>query len=82
MRAAYLEAYRDGRLAKRIERSRRWLGKCTLCPRMCRVNRLADEKGAVPHRAVGHGGELRSAFRGRRPPGREKWFRDHLFLPV
>lgn len=45
MHAAYLEAYRDGRLAKRIARSQRWLGKCTLCPRMCRVNRLADEKG-------------------------------------
>jgi putative pyruvate formate lyase activating enzyme len=43
--AAYLKAYRDGRLAERIERSRHWLAKCTLCPRMCRVNRLADEKG-------------------------------------
>jgi putative pyruvate formate lyase activating enzyme len=43
--AAYLKAYREGRLAGKIERSVRWLAKCTLCPRMCRVNRLADEKG-------------------------------------
>lgn len=45
MGAAYLEAYRSGKLERRIERSRRWLAKCTMCPRFCRVNRLADEQG-------------------------------------
>lgn len=45
MAAAYLEAYQTGRLAENIRRGRRWLKRCTLCPRMCRVDRLAGEKG-------------------------------------
>ncbi len=45
MEAAYLQAYRTGLLQRRIEKALRWLRKCTLCPRLCRVNRLADEKG-------------------------------------
>ncbi len=45
MHAAYLDAHRSGRLAEVIRRSRRWLAKCTLCPRMCRVDRLAGETG-------------------------------------
>lgn len=45
MAGAYLDAHRSGRLAEVIRRSRRWLAKCTLCPRMCRVNRLADQAG-------------------------------------
>lgn len=45
MPAAYLEAYRDGRLHQRIERALRWMAKCTLCPRFCRVNRLEGDEG-------------------------------------
>ncbi|MHC1741627.1 MAG: radical SAM protein [Syntrophobacteraceae bacterium] len=45
MPAAYLESYRTGRLQEAIRRSRRWMAKCTLCPRLCRVNRLAGETG-------------------------------------
>ena len=41
----YLQAYETGSLFKKIEVARRWLGKCTMCPRLCRVNRLEDEKG-------------------------------------
>jgi len=42
---AYLQAHRDGRLARRIVASQRWMKQCTLCPRLCGVNRLADERG-------------------------------------
>lgn len=45
MAAAYVEAYRTGRLQQKIEKALRWLKKCSLCPRLCMVNRLADEKG-------------------------------------
>lgn len=45
MPAAYLEAYRTGRLQESVRRSHRWMTKCTLCPRLCRVNRLAGETG-------------------------------------
>lgn len=45
MPAAYLEAHRTGRLQESIRRARRWMAKCTLCPRFCRVNRLAGETG-------------------------------------
>ncbi|MDY0041530.1 MAG: radical SAM protein, partial [Desulforhabdus sp.] len=45
MPAAYLEAYRKGRLQQSIERSHKWLAKCTLCPRFCRVNRAQGELG-------------------------------------
>ncbi len=45
MDAAYIEAYRSGRLEKALRRASEWMKKCTLCPRMCRVNRVADEKG-------------------------------------
>lgn len=45
MGAAYLESYRTGRLQEAVRRSRRWMAKCTLCPRLCRVNRLAGETG-------------------------------------
>ncbi len=43
MAASYIGAYRNGRLKESIERSRRWLEKCTMCPRMCRINRMAGE---------------------------------------
>jgi putative pyruvate formate lyase activating enzyme len=45
MHPSYLRAYEDGRLARRVSESQRWLNKCSLCPRMCKVNRLVDEKG-------------------------------------
>lgn len=45
MPAAYLEAHRTGRLQESIHRALRWMAKCTLCPRFCRVNRLAGETG-------------------------------------
>ena len=45
MEPAYLQAHESGVLAERIARSQSWLAKCTLCPRLCEVNRLADEKG-------------------------------------
>jgi uncharacterized Fe-S radical SAM superfamily protein PflX len=35
----------SGRLRQRIESARRILEDCTLCPRRCRVNRLAGETG-------------------------------------
>jgi len=43
--AAYLEAYRSGRLEGKIRRSFQWLKRCTLCPRFCKVDRLAGETG-------------------------------------
>ncbi|GLI34167.1 radical SAM protein [Desulforhabdus amnigena] len=45
MPAAYLEAYRNGRLSESIHRSLQWMTKCTLCPRLCRVNRMKGETG-------------------------------------
>jgi putative pyruvate formate lyase activating enzyme len=45
MPAAYLEAYRSGRLQENLRRGLKWLNRCTLCPRLCRVNRLAGETG-------------------------------------
>jgi putative pyruvate formate lyase activating enzyme len=43
--AAYLELYRSGKLAERIEAARALLENCRLCPRSCGINRLANEKG-------------------------------------
>ncbi len=45
MPAAYLEAHRTGRLRESIERGLRRLSRCTLCPRMCKVNRMEGETG-------------------------------------
>jgi len=45
MPAGYLEAYKDGRLAQRIRRSAAWMEKCTMCPRLCGVNRMEGETG-------------------------------------
>ncbi|MCE5334747.1 MAG: radical SAM protein [Desulfobacteraceae bacterium] len=45
MPASYLEAYRSGRLRESIRRVSAWMKKCTLCPRLCRVDRTAGEKG-------------------------------------
>jgi len=43
--AAYLELYRSGKLAERVEAARALLKNCRLCPRHCGINRLADEMG-------------------------------------
>jgi putative pyruvate formate lyase activating enzyme len=43
--AAYLELYRSGRLAKRVEAARDLLKNCQVCPRHCGINRLANETG-------------------------------------
>lgn len=41
----YIDAHQSGRLEERIRRSLQWMRKCTLCPRLCRVDRTAGEKG-------------------------------------
>ncbi len=45
MEPAYNRAYEENILQERIEKALSILGCCTLCPRMCRVNRLAGELG-------------------------------------
>jgi putative pyruvate formate lyase activating enzyme len=40
---AYIGLYESGELARRVERARALLADCTLCPRNCHVNRLADK---------------------------------------
>ncbi|MGC8719808.1 MAG: radical SAM protein [Thermodesulforhabdaceae bacterium] len=41
----YRDAYAKGVLKERVERALSWMTKCTLCPRMCKVNRLENQKG-------------------------------------
>ena len=43
--AAYLTLHKQGELAKRIAAARDRLSPCRVCPRQCKVDRLADEKG-------------------------------------
>jgi putative pyruvate formate lyase activating enzyme len=45
MESSYLAASRTGLLARRIDESRRLLEKCVLCPRRCKVDRLAKRVG-------------------------------------
>lgn len=45
MPAAYIEAHRTGLLQQRVRRALEWMKKCTLCPRLCAVNRLEGETG-------------------------------------
>src|SRR5713226_7979821 len=40
---AYLHLHESGELARRVERALAALADCTLCPRDCHVNRLADK---------------------------------------
>jgi putative pyruvate formate lyase activating enzyme len=42
---AYIEAHKKGLLKKRIEASHEMLKACTLCPRVCGVDRLSGELG-------------------------------------
>jgi putative pyruvate formate lyase activating enzyme len=45
MASSYLAASRSGLLDRRIKESRQLLEKCTLCPRRCKVDRLAKQAG-------------------------------------
>jgi len=45
MEPAYIRAYKENILHERIEKALSILTCCTLCPRTCRVNRLAGELG-------------------------------------
>ncbi len=42
---AYLALYRSGELQRRAEEAVSMLTHCQVCPRSCRVDRLADQKG-------------------------------------
>ncbi len=42
---SYICLYKSGELAKRVEQLNALLQNCTVCPRQCHVNRLADEQG-------------------------------------
>ncbi|MEW6427417.1 MAG: radical SAM protein [Thermodesulfobacteriota bacterium] len=42
---AYLALHRTGELCRRAAGAAEYLAECALCPRRCRVNRLAGEKG-------------------------------------
>jgi len=42
---AYRALLSSGELARRVERAYRMLEKCRVCPRVCGVNRLEDERG-------------------------------------
>ncbi len=43
--ARYLRAMQTGVLVSRLEESKKLLSSCALCPRQCRVNRLAGDLG-------------------------------------
>lgn len=45
MRVACVEASRSGRLKEKLRRASEWMKKCTMCPRMCRVDRMAGDRG-------------------------------------
>jgi putative pyruvate formate lyase activating enzyme len=42
---AYIQAHRSGLLRRNLTEVRARMSSCTLCPRMCRVDRLAGETG-------------------------------------
>jgi putative pyruvate formate lyase activating enzyme len=44
-RPAYVKAYEDGRLREKVRAAHAMLRSCSLCPRKCRVDRLAGETG-------------------------------------
>ena len=45
MPPSYLETHESGELSERLVRAREILGNCTLCPRACKVDRIAGETG-------------------------------------
>lgn len=42
---SYINLYRTGKLNERIEKARKLLKECQICPRRCKVNRLENELG-------------------------------------
>ncbi len=72
---AYLETYRSGRLAEKVERARQELAACKACPRNCGVDRMAGRtaacytgRWAAVSSAFPHFGE-EDCLRGRRGSG-------------
>jgi putative pyruvate formate lyase activating enzyme len=72
---AYLRLYESGELAQRVERALSLLADCTVCPRDCHVNRLADKfavcktgRHAVVSSHFAHFGE-ENCLRGRNGSG-------------
>lgn len=64
MEAAYIKTYKSGRLAEIAKQARAMLSSCSLCPRKCAVDRLADKRGfcrtgskAVVYSYLPHHGE-------------------------
>lgn len=49
---SYLRLYASGELARRVEAAAALLASCTLCPRRCRVDRLAGQRGFCRSGAV------------------------------
>jgi len=45
IQAGYLTLHRQGKLAGRIAEAQERLSPCRVCPRLCKVDRLSDEKG-------------------------------------
>ncbi len=45
MKPVYIETYEKGILQSRINRAKKWIKKCTICPRMCKVDRTSGETG-------------------------------------
>lgn len=45
MAASYVKLLKSGELKRRVDATRQMLNECMLCPRKCRANRLAGEKG-------------------------------------
>ena len=45
IQAGYLTLHEQGKLTGRIAKARELLAPCRVCPRQCKVDRLADEKG-------------------------------------
>ena len=56
---AYLDKWKSGELGRRVERALAMLGRCTVCPRDCAINRLADEKAVCK---VGRRAKVSSYF--------------------
>ncbi len=78
MEASYIAAYRDGRLHEAIRRASLWMRKCTLCPRLCKVDRMSDEKGYCG-RAGGPLSPASPAPRRGAPPGGQERVRTIFF---
>jgi putative pyruvate formate lyase activating enzyme len=56
---AYLEVYESGELGRRVEEALETLRSCTVCPRDCRIDRLANETKVC---RVGRRAKVSSAF--------------------